>query len=240
MRLSRRAGEGAELAWGWRMLSLLPRRIFDWVVAVVVATATCAFGDLLLPSSAPNRTTLAMTSDGARRSSPASPLPKISEPHVSRPAEETVTVDIANPPRDLIVVVDGVGKALPVRLPRGAQTHTFVLRAPGYLPSKVEIEATRDARLVFAMQRKRPARRPPGLTPPPFPSMAETHWSATPPRVDQKSSPALPPPAPPPPTVRSRRPRRISARHGPGPGFLRWQGGCADFLRPPRVLHLRI
>jgi hypothetical protein len=188
-------GQGAELAWGWGMLSLVPGRTFDWVVAVVVASATCAVGDLLLPAAAPHRTTAAMTSTGARRSPPPTP-PKVAEAQVLRPAAETVTVDIANAPRDLIVVVDGVRKALPVRLPRAAQTHTFVLRTPGYLPNQVEIEATRDARLVLAMQRRRSARHSPALTPPPFPSTAETHPSATPSRLVQNPPAALPLPAP--------------------------------------------
>jgi serine/threonine-protein kinase len=108
---------------------------------------------------------------------PPAPAPLAPQPPVAPPAPTFVSVDVEGAPPDVVVLVDGVPSALPIRLPRSSDRHQLEFRAPGRAALSMTIDGTKDRTIPLLMpaalespapvpavtKRARPARRP---TPP--------------------------------------------------------------------------
>ena len=87
-----------------------------------------------------------------------SPTPAVPERAPVAPAKPAVepkraVVEVENAPPGLQVIVDGQPGALPISLPFGSETHLLEFSAPGFDPTEVRVDGTRERRsLVVAMK----------------------------------------------------------------------------------------
>ena len=97
---------------------------------------------------------------GLRRSpTPVAPQPPAPPPDAAKEIPKPITpakvatVEVENAPPGLHVTVDGVAQELPVALPVGPEVHTLVFEAPGYEPTELHVDGTREHRsIVLAMK----------------------------------------------------------------------------------------
>lgn len=64
----------------------------------------------------------------------------------------TVQIEFGHAPAGLAVTVDGQPSVIPVRLPRGSQTHQLAFTAPGLQPFATRVDGSRDRLLVLDMK----------------------------------------------------------------------------------------
>jgi hypothetical protein len=148
-----------------------PNRIGRWVSIGAAAVAVIGVGAFMLSKQGkgPSDTGTAAVSAPARPAvgateavaPPPAPPKETQPPTVTPPPPEperlpeTVQIEFQGITADTTVLVDGKSSALPVRLPRGAEVHKIVLRAPGEAPRTLQIDGTRD-RIVEATLPQKP------------------------------------------------------------------------------------
>jgi eukaryotic-like serine/threonine-protein kinase len=128
-----------------------------WVALGIVLAAAGGGGAFL--ALRPN--TVSKVPAGEAASDPtAHPEPPATHPSTApAPAEEApVTIRVSGMPAGTEVTVDGVTRALPLKLARSSDRHVLQFRAPGYQDARREIESDRDQDLTVSLQRDhRPA-----------------------------------------------------------------------------------
>jgi len=145
-----------------------PSRSGRWVSIGVAAAALIGVGVFMMNRrSAPDAGAAVLSAPisrpPVRTAEPVAPPvappgetpPKPPEPP-PQAQDDTVQIDVLGVTADTTVLVDGKSTALPLRLPRGPESHKIVLRAPGEVARTIQVDGTRD-RIVEAPENPKPA-----------------------------------------------------------------------------------
>jgi len=128
-----------------------------WVALGIVLAAAGGGGAFL--ALRPNTTSKVPAGEAAPDPTTRPEPPATHPSTATAPAEEApVTIRVSGMPAGTEVTVDGVTRALPLKLSRSAERHVLQFRAPGYQDARREIESDRDQDLTVSLQRDhRPA-----------------------------------------------------------------------------------